>query len=252
VVIREGDTARMRPEAVARAPALRPDRARAFDAADRHTRRVRRLRRLLPLLAIGTTLALVGLSFYNPFRAPEQTIQVDVGTLNVSGDQLTMELPRLTGFNKKNEAYNVTAKAATQRLTAPGLIDLTELDAQITMADKNTATLKAKTGRFDSATEILTLSESVTVGSSRGYSAAMTSAVVNFKAGTVVSDQPVSLKLENGTVNGGRMSIAEGGNTIRFDGGVTTRFETRAVKGAPTELPPPETAGSPQTQGSTP
>ena len=251
MAIRDGDTARMRPAGVAKTPALPPERARAFDDADRHTRRVRRLRRLVPLLAIGATAVLIGLSFFNPFRAPEQAIEVDVGTLNVSGDKLTMELPRLTGFNKKNEAYNVTAKAATQRLTAPGLIDLTELDAQITMADKNTANLKARTGRFDSATEILTLSEAVTVGSSRGYAADMTSAVVDFKAGTVVSDQPVSLKLVNGTVQGGRMSIVEGGNRILFEGGVTTRFETRAVKSAPTELPPANPSPSPSA-GATP
>jgi len=44
--------------------------------------------------------------------------------------------------------------------------------------------------------------------------------VVDMKTGNVVSDQPVKVKLLNGSLNGKRMEITEKGDVIRFDGGV--------------------------------
>ncbi len=213
-------------------------RARAFREADRNTRRVRLLRKAVPLIALGGVVVMIGLAFFNPFRPKE--VEVDIGALTVSGDQLTMEMPRLTGFNKRNEAYNVTAASASQKLTAPGEIDLKDLDAVITMADKQTATLKAASGQFNSSTEMLTLTEKVSVGSTRGYNATMQNATVDFKAGQVTSQGNVTLKLENGLIEAKNLKIIDGGDRILFEGGVSTRFETRAVANPPEGLPPPD------------
>lgn len=211
-------------------------RAQAFREADRNTRRVRLLRKAVPLIALSGVAVMIGLAFFNPFRPKE--VEVDIGALTVSGDQLTMELPRLTGFNKRNEAYNVTAASASQKLTAPGEIDLKDLNAIITMADKETATLKAASGQFNSSTEMLTLTEQVSVGSTRGYNATMQNATVDFKAGQVTSQGDVTLNLENGLIQAKNLKIIDGGDRILFEGGVTTRFETRAVENPPEGLPP--------------
>lgn len=201
-----------------------PDRGRqaAFGAAARHSRRVRWLKVAVPALAVAGAVAFVGLVWLDPF-APRQA-KLDLGTLSVKGDTLTMDLPHLTGFNKKQESYNVTARTASQHLTAPGQIDLTQLEAVIGMADHSSATLRATGGHFDSTAEILTLNDRVSVTSTRGYSAELTQARVDFKGGTVRSDQPVHVNLVSGTVEANAMSIADGGSRIAFTGGVRTSF----------------------------
>jgi lipopolysaccharide export system protein LptC len=215
-------------------------RGSAFRAADRHSRQVRLLKIAVPSLAVFGTLAFVLYVWFDPFR--EKDVQVDVGALSVSGDKLTMELPHLTGFNKRQDAYNVTAKSASQRLAAPGLIDLTDLEAVISMTDNTTATLKASTGRFDSTAELLTLNQNVTVASTKGYSADMQSAVVDFKAGTVNSQKPVKVSLNGGVVEAGGLSVLGGGDVITFQNGVSTRFQKTGTADGAVPGPPNATA----------
>jgi lipopolysaccharide export system protein LptC len=205
------------------APARAPARAGAFNAAHRHSRRVRFLKVAIPLLALCGGALFVFFAFFDPFSIKD--VDVEVGTVSVSGDRLTMELPRLTGFNKNQGAYNVTAKTAMQRLSAPGIIDLVELEAVISMADKTSATLTATSGRFDSSSEFLNLAEKVKVVSTKGYSADLTSASIDFKTGTVKSEEPVKVAVASGMVNAGSLLVKEGGSVITFSGGVSTRFQ---------------------------
>jgi lipopolysaccharide export system protein LptC len=153
-----------------------------------------------------------------------------------------MELPRLTGFNRRHQSYNVTAKTASQKITAPGLIDLTDLEAVIATPDDATATLKAASGRFDSSAEFLTLRNAVKVTSTKGYSADLRSAAVDFKAGTVKSDEAVKVVLDSGVVEAGSLLVEDGGDVITFDGGVSTRFQRKADAVTATQLQQKEEA----------
>ena len=220
----------------------------AFNAARRHSRFVRFLKFAVPSLALIGVVVFVFFAWFNPFRVKDA--EVDLGKLNVSGDKLTMELPHLTGFNKKQEAYNVTAKTASQRITAPGLIDLSDLEAVITMQDKSVATMKAVSGKFDSNAEILTLRDKVGVTSTKGYSADMNSATIDFKAGTVKSDEHVKVNLSSGEIQADSLSILQGGTTILFKGRVSSTFhaQTKPSKTSPQGVSAP--AAPPQ--GSTP
>jgi lipopolysaccharide export system protein LptC len=217
----------------------------AFGVAQRHSRRVRILRYAVPAVAVLALVALALYALFDPFRARD--VSVDVGTLSVAGDTLTMELPRLTGFNKRQQSYNVTAKTAQQKITAPGLIDLTDLKAIISMPDKTTATLTASAGRFDSTAEFLTLRETVRVTSTKGYAANLKSASVDFKAGTVRSKDPVEVELESGLVKAGSLAVEGGGDVITFAGGVSTQFKTKPKEPAAAR---PAAVGSTQRQGS--
>jgi lipopolysaccharide export system protein LptC len=219
-------------------------RDRAFGAASRHSRRVRILKVAVPGLAAAGVIGFVLYTMFNPFRS--LPVDVNVGKLDVSGDRLTMELPRLTGFNRRHQAYNVTAKSASQRLTAPGLIDLTDLEAIIATPGESKATLRDRNGKFDSSAELLTLHDDVTVSSTSGYSAALSAATVDFKAGTVKSDQPVKVNLESGVVEAGSLSVTGGGDVIIFSKGVTTRFAAKPRDGAEAVPQQPESRGSTQ------
>jgi len=214
-------------------------RGKAFDAARQHSRRVRLLRFAVPLIALCGVVAFVVFAFFDPFSI--KGADITIHTTKIDGDKIVMELPHLTGFNKKQEAYNVTAATATQKVTSPGLIDLQTLEAVISMTDASKSTLTAALGKFDSGKEILDLNKDVKVRSTKGYSADLSVATIDFKAGTVNSDQPVVVYLANGTIRGGSLSIANGGSTINFKSGVTSRFQRAPAKGAATVSPSPST-----------
>ena len=219
------------------APPARDSRGKAFNAARQHSRRVRLLRFAVPFAALLGVLGFLGYVFFDPFRIAN--VEITVGKPHLAGDKLVMELPHLTGFNKQQQAYNVTATTATQLIKSPGLIDLAGLQAVISMADQSKATLSSNGGKFDSNAEILHLEDNVRVQSTKGYSAELSVATVNFKAGTVDSDKPVVVRLANGTINGGGLSITKGGSTISFSGGVTSRFQRM-----PTAAPAGTTSGT--------
>jgi lipopolysaccharide export system protein LptC len=203
------------------------------------------LRYAVPGLAGLGVLLFLFYALFDPFRV--QDVSVDVGNLSVSGDMLTMELPRLTGFNSRQQSYNVTAKTAQQRITAPGLIELTDLEAIISMPDKAKATLTASAGQFDSTKEFLTLREKVRVSSTKGYSADLSAATVDFKAGVVRSEAPVEVALESGLVKAGALLVQGGGDVITFSRGVSTTFETKKTGEGPdaaAAAPQPERQGA--------
>lgn len=217
------------------APPAPASRGKAFDAARQHSRRVRLLRFAVPFVALVGVLGFLGWVFFDPFRGAN--VEITIKRPDIQGNKIVMELPHLTGFNKQQQAYNVTATTATQLITSPGLIDLAGLQAIISMADQSKATLSSNAGKFDSNAEILHLQDNVRVQSTKGYSAELSVATVNFKAGTVDSDKPVVVRLANGTINGGGLSITKGGSTISFSGGVVSRFQRMPAASPAPEAP---------------
>jgi hypothetical protein len=49
----------------------------------------------------------------------------------------------------------------------------------------------------------------------------MSEAVLDTRAGKIISENPVFVKTPTATINANRMEVAEGGDVIRFERGVT-------------------------------
>jgi lipopolysaccharide export system protein LptC len=81
--------------------------------------------------------------------------------------------------------------------------------------------MDARRGLFDTKTQLLNLSDDILLQSTTGYEARLTQAAVDFGAGTVSSDEPVAVKLLNGTLDAKQLRITENGAVVRFDGGVS-------------------------------
>ena len=193
-------------------------RAQAFVQAKRHTSRVRWLRRAIVMAIVGASAALVLGAVYDPFRI--LPVGISMGDLNLNGTRITMELPKLSGFRNDGRPYAVTAKSATQDIRAPGIVDLSELKADIGMADKSRAQVVAQSGHYDSGKELLNLSTGVELTSDKGYVIKLESVDIDFHAGTMVSEQPVSVVMNNGSINSNRMLISENGKRLLFEGKV--------------------------------
>src|SRR5437868_15015287 len=191
-----------------------------FAIAARHSRMVRILRIAVPAV-VGLAMAgVIAISIFNPFRALMKQLPLDIDNLVVSGSKITMESPHLSGFSPDQRPYELWAKTATQDLTDPDHVELKTLRAKILQEDRSTVTLDARTGLFDTKSQVLDLRKDIFLRSSTGYEARLSQALVDIANGTVTSDEPVDVKLLNGTLRSDRLRITEKGDVVRFEGNV--------------------------------
>jgi lipopolysaccharide export system protein LptC len=215
-----------------------------FAAAARHSRMVRVLRVAVPAAVIVAMAAIVAVSVFNPFRMLLPKLPVDMGNLVVSGTKITMETPHLAGFSTDQRPYEMWAKTATQDLTDPDHVELGQLRAKVAMEDKSTVTLDARTGYYDSKSQMLDLRKDIFLQSSTGYEAKLSQAYVDINKGSVSSDEHVDVKLLNGTLTADRLRIVNSGEVVRFEGNVVMNL----VMDSPTTAPEPEPAPPPKTR----
>lgn len=202
-----------------------------FRRAARHSARVRLLRWVIPVAVAVAMLAIVAVSVFNPFRVLGK-LPLKMDNLVVSGTRITMESPHLAGFTPDSRPYEVWADAATQDLTDPNFVDLHGIRAKVALEDRSLLTMNARDGKFDTKAQLLDLRKDIVLRSSTGYEARLSRAAVDIAAGNVISDEPVWVKLLNGTLDANRLRIVERGEVIRFDGGVSM---TLMMDGSPVE-----------------
>ncbi|MBN8980454.1 MAG: LPS export ABC transporter periplasmic protein LptC [Rhizobiales bacterium] len=178
------------------------------------------MRKAVPAVVIAALAVIVVASVFNPFRILSK-LPIDIGGLAVQGTKITMESPHLSGFTSDQRPYELWAKSATQDVSDPNNVELHELRAKVQMEDKTGVTMDARNGLFDSKAQLLDLKDDIFLQSTSGYEARLTQASVDLGAGTVSSDEPVAVKLLNGTLDAKTLRITEGGALVKFDGGVT-------------------------------
>ena len=190
-----------------------------FAVAARHSRMVRVLRVAVPAVVGLVMAALIAISIFNPFRALSK-LPLDMDNLVVSGTKITMETPHLSGFTPDKRPYEMWAKTATQDITDPDHVELHTLRAKVRMEDQSTVSLESRTGLFDTKTQMLDLHKDIFMQSSTGYEARLEHALVDMAQGSVTSDQPVDVKLLNGTLTADTMKVSEKGDVVRFENNV--------------------------------
>jgi len=195
------------------------DRARVFRAAARHSRWVRFYRRAIPVSLVLVLETVAAIAYFKPL-SKLANLPIDPSRLGLSGTKITMEAPRLGGFTRDGRPYDLTARAAAQDLSNPGVLELKDVSAKVETQDKATVTLQAATGLYDTKVDTLMLKTDIVLTSSTGYAAKLSEAAVDIKKNRIVSNAPVEVKLSNGTVNANRLEVSENGDLIRFDNGV--------------------------------
>ena len=213
---------------VTQAPTYQGDDPRFLRAA-RHSRRVRWLRRAVPAVVILSLAVIVGASVFNPFRFLKK-LPIDLSKLSVSGTKITMDAPHLAGYLPDRRPYEVWAKAATQDVTDPTKVDMLNIRAQVQMEDKSTLRVDAQNGHFDTKSQQLDLMNQILLKTTSGYQAELTQARVDLATGVISSDQPVAVKLTNGTLNSQNLRITDHGASAVFGGGVTMLLDPPADK----------------------
>jgi lipopolysaccharide export system protein LptC len=217
-----------------------------FASAARHSRMVRILRIAVPAAVVLAMASIVMVSVFNPFRILLPKLPVDMDNVVVSGTKITMESPHMAGFSTDQRPYEVWAKAAIQDLTDPDHMELKTIRAKVQMEDKSTVTMDARTGYFDSKSQLLDLRKDIFLQSSTGYEARMTQAYVDINKGTVTSDEHVDVKLLDGTLTADKLRIYNSGEIVRFEGNVVMNLDK--LGDVPAQPAPEPVAPAPKTR----
>ena len=202
----------------ARSRAGSAGRGRAFLAARRHTRLVRILRVLLP---VGGFLAAAAFFVKVDLGLPGD-LDLSSANLTVTRNSIIMDNPHLTGFAGNGREYSLSADRAIQPISSPGQVRLESIEAKISQPGRGTTSVTAEAGDYDHEKSSIKLLGSIEVNSSDGYKLDMTDAEVDFSAGTLVSDNPISVGYGDSEVAGKRLSVGDGGKHIVIEGGVRT------------------------------
>jgi lipopolysaccharide export system protein LptC len=185
---------------------------------------VRFLRRAIPVaiaLILGATMLV---SWIDPLKVLVR-LPIDAGSLVIKGTKITMEAPKLSGYTREQRWYEMTAKGATQDVTKPDLIELSEIRAKIETQDKTTFHLRSKDGLYNRKTSILNLNNNVVLTSTSGYEMHLDEAVVDTANGGVVSDKHVYAFTKDSRINSDRLEVENSGEVVRFVGNVVMNLD---------------------------
>jgi lipopolysaccharide export system protein LptC len=207
------------------------DNQRAFRAAIRHSRFVRVLRVAIPACIIAAGAAFGAYHWLDPMRV---LAKLPVGTdgVVISGSKIIMRQPRLSGYTKDERPYTVTARSAAKDLAKPDMLELEDIRTGIAMPGGGNVEVTARQGLYDGKAETIQLQNDVIVRSPE-YEVRLREALVNVRAGSVVSEQPVEVKMLQGTITANRFEVRESGAVIRFENGVTLTIDGDAASGKP-------------------
>jgi lipopolysaccharide export system protein LptC len=206
------------------------DRERVFRAATRHSRMVRFFRRAIPVSLIVILLSIAAAAYFQPLRMIYK-LPLDAGRLVVSGTKITMEAPHLAGFTRDGRPYDLTARAAAQDITNPGVLELKDVRAHVAMQDQAVIELRAAAGLYDTKADAIVLKTDVTLTSTAGYTVRLNEAKVDIKTNKIVSEMPVEVTLSNGTINANRLEVSDNGDTMRFENGVEVYLVPQTAAG---------------------
>jgi lipopolysaccharide export system protein LptC len=198
------------------------DRAQAFAKARRRSARVKRLRRAILIGGLGTIAAMVVTAFFNPFATKLGSL--GLSSLSVEGTKIVMDRPKLAGFRSDGQPYLLTATRALQDIKHPTLVELEKVEGEIGAAGGEPTHVTADSGVYDSLGEKMELSNNVRITSGRA-NVLMRTAKFDFKSGAYRSDEPVEVRVSDGTtIVSDRAEAADHGQEVTFDGHVKTRI----------------------------
>ncbi len=199
-----------------------------FEKAARHTKRVRRLRWLLPIATLVIGAVFIGVSYLRSLLG-----RIDIGALQLEGNALVLQQPKIQGVDKKKRAYEITAKTARQSIARPKQVELSSIEANMKLDDKGSARITSDKGLFDGDTEIISLDGNIHITSSNGYDMRLEQMRIDTKAGTMVSDNPVVARQGANMLSADSLHVTDGGEIILFSGHVHAELQDAHLVSTP-------------------
>jgi lipopolysaccharide export system protein LptC len=149
-----------------------------------------------------------------------QIIYSDSGVRAGPVKGVTMLNPRFNGRDSSGNVYTLIAATARRRLDEMSVVDLD----QPQLEDGSGGYVRAASGVFDQANQVLTLEGDVYMENSFGYNFQTQSATVYLTEGRVVGPTPIIGYGPVGEMRGDQFEIINSGERATLTGGVWTRI----------------------------
>ncbi|MCF6371107.1 LPS export ABC transporter periplasmic protein LptC [Rhizobium halophilum] len=203
----------------------------AYQAARRHSARVRRLRIWLPIGATLISFAFIGVSVIRAYL-PED---INIESARIENGKIVMERPAIAGRNDDGISYSMTAVRALQDIKNPNMITLENVKAAVPVNEDTIARVVATAGIFDRGTDRMQLTAPFDINLSNGTTAKFQSANLDVKAGTLVTQDPISITTRQASIVAESLDIADNGKIITFSGQVRVNIDPAALRNTENE-----------------
>jgi lipopolysaccharide export system protein LptC len=193
-------------------------RESAFPDALRHSARVTRLRRWI-VWSVGAVVALVGLGL---LVSSLRFLPVDINLARVAlqGTRIVIESPKLVGYRKDGRPYEVRARIGAQDIARPDVFDLDGLEARVETQGEGAIVLTAPKAVYSAKIDRADMSGGVEITDTKNFDMRTATAAMDFKAGVMTSDTPVTLKIQGGDVRADHVEFAQKERRATFTGNV--------------------------------
>lgn len=197
-----------------------------YRKAQIHSRRVRALKFLLPASAVFVIVAFVAVSFVDTL-VPEG---VEIESVAVRDGRLVMQNPVMSGQTTDARPYRMQALRAVQDLSAPDVITLEEIVADLPVSKEDVAILNASSAIYDRSAQTLVFTEPFTVESETGFAAQMRSADIDIGTGEMATSDPVAIQTGEASVVAQSMKMQDNGRVIILQDKVRMTINPSAIK----------------------
>jgi len=188
--------------------------------------------RMAPFFSGAFALVVLGLIAVFLYQAGTFTSKpklVDIPSLPT--DQVTVTDSTITGLDKQQQPYSISARTAVQDKDKPNFITLDEVQGATNRSNGEPITFQSLKGFYNSDVKTLDLATDVVIKSEGRFTARMDKAHVIVQEKRLTSNVPVAVELSTGTINANGVEITNDGNNILFLNGVKAHFEKSQSKG---------------------
>ena len=145
------------------------------------------------LLPLAGVLSIVVLVVATSISLPEG-VDLSMARMSVTKDGVVMDSPKVSGFDARNREYTITAERAVQALNRPDAVRLEGIEATVEVAGErfrngHRRRRRLRQRRIDPCCSMAGSSSN----STQGYTLTLKNADIDFKAGTLVSPNPVTI-----------------------------------------------------------
>ena len=135
----------------------------------------------------------------------------------MSRKSVRMTAPKVTGYDRKAQAYEINAESARQDDDEPHVVHMQKVTADLKLKKSDdTVRVVADEGIYDNDDETLKLAGNIVVTSASGYTARLEQASVWLKEGRIASDRPVTVTAPAGSIAANGLEMWNDGDNIRF------------------------------------
>jgi LPS export ABC transporter protein LptC len=146
-------------------------------------------------------------------------------------DQVTVTASTITGLDRQNQPYSISARNAVQDKDKPNFIALEDVSGATNRSAGEVITFSSRNGLYNSDVKALDLDTDVVVKSAGRFTARMDKAHVIVGEKRLTSNSPVTVELASGTIKANGVEITNEGNNILFLNRVRAHFENTKSQG---------------------